>query len=349
MTEKGLEEGKHLCRWGEGCMETCRCNCCSACLLFFQSESSFCNPEHLNRSTITWRIYCRTLNQAFREFPLMLHMNSIPCCFFCLVKKCLLLFHSNNPLAQIQSWSLKQMMTFRETLDMIRKSKKQHMYSTGAAVLWLNVFSVGRPISATSLSTVIGPQSWIGQHYSLLSEMSNVLREGTQQRPPLFLSTLVCAPCTSLLSTSIKINVSISGAEARGGKGTQLALLSSHSRLPRLLSISRIFSNYIYTSQHPHTAAQTHYTHTRRLGSWVDCLLLETRGICLSGSLGGICITAHRTVAVKVATIKWLFTQKNNTCCESLLPFLIIVIESINNNDFFWFAIKMSVAFKHKW
>lgn len=76
---------------GKGCMETSRCNCCSACLLFFQSESSFCNPEHLNRSTITWRIYCRTLNQAFREFPLMLHMNSIPCCFFRLVEKCLII------------------------------------------------------------------------------------------------------------------------------------------------------------------------------------------------------------------------------------------------------------------
>lgn len=165
MTEKGLESS--YVDEGKGCMETSGCNCCSACLLFFKSESSFCNPEHLNRSTITWRIYCRTLNQAFRECPLMVQMNSIPCCFFRLKNASYYSTATHMPKLWLhkpktnQSWRLKQMMTFRKTRGMIRNCKKQHMYSAGAAVLWLSVFSVGRHISATSLSTVIGPQSWI--------------------------------------------------------------------------------------------------------------------------------------------------------------------------------------------
>lgn len=164
MTEKGLEEGKQLCRWGERTMETSRCNCCSACLFLPPNLSPAC----ATLSFLNLHYDRRTLNeQAFREFPFIPHMNSKPwSVFFHLPEKKAFYYLTKTThtpkfwwLKPIQSWSLKQMMTFRITLGIIRNSKKERMC---AWYWWFHVFSVGRHISATSLSAVIGPQSWIG-------------------------------------------------------------------------------------------------------------------------------------------------------------------------------------------
>lgn len=96
--------------------------------------------------------------------------------------------------------------------------------------------------------------------------MSNVLREDARRKPPSFLLTLLCAPLYNRAFRINKNNVSISGSEAWGDESTQHAPLRSHSRLPRLLSISRIFSNYIWNT----------ITHTTQASMYSNCLVSNT-------------------------------------------------------------------------
>lgn len=159
--------------------------------------------------------------------------------------------------------------------------------------------------------------------------MSNVLREDAQRKPPSFLVALLCAPLYNLAFRINKNNVSISGSEAWGDESTQHAPLRSHSRLPQLLSISRIFSNYIWNTI-THTTHASMYSNSLvsntlnppqglsafcwwpfgvlRLGSWAACLPGETKCafVSLSGSLRSIHITAHTEMLLFnwVATIK---------------------------------------------
>lgn len=96
--------------------------------------------------------------------------------------------------------------------------------------------------------------------------MSNVLREDARRKPPSFLVTLLCAPLYNRAFRVNKNNVSISGSEAWGDESTQHALLRSHSRLPQLLSISRIFSNYIRNT----------ITHTTHASMYSNSLVSNT-------------------------------------------------------------------------
>lgn len=178
--------------------------------------------------------------------------------------------------------------------------------------------------------------------------MSNVLRESTQWRSPSFFSTLLRAPPYYLAFHINKNNVSISGAEAWGDECTQHAPLRSHSRLPRLLSISRIFSNYIWNTITPHFSdfhvrqllilkhIITHMCKTSsRAFDRLLVVLQHAEAILLAWlpSLGNtMCISkALRLIRVHprhplnyCCLIEWqqsndkLITEKNNTCRERL-------------------------------
>lgn len=163
--KKVWRRGSSYADEGKGRMETSRCNCCSACMFFPPNLSPAC----ATLSSLNLHHYHRTKNeQAFREFPFIPHMNSKPwSVFFHLPEKKRAFYYlterTHTPKfwwhKPIQSWSLKQMMTFRITLGIIRNSKKERMC---VWYWWFHVFCVGRLIAATSLSAVIGPQSWIG-------------------------------------------------------------------------------------------------------------------------------------------------------------------------------------------
>lgn len=137
---------------------------------------------------------------------------------------------------------------------------------------------------------------------TLLTAIRNVKRaqRGCTARTTIIsLDSLVCPPLYNLAFRINKNNVSISGSEAWGDESTQHAPLRSHSRLPQLLSISRIFSNYIWNTI-THTTHASMYNNSLvsntlnpprglsafcwwplgvlRLGSWAACLPGETNG-----------------------------------------------------------------------
>lgn len=76
MTEKGLEEGKQLCKWGERTDGDKQVQLLLSLFVFFPPNLS---PACATLSFLNLHQYRWTKNeQAFREFPFIPHMNSKP-------------------------------------------------------------------------------------------------------------------------------------------------------------------------------------------------------------------------------------------------------------------------------
>lgn len=101
------------------------------------------------------------------------------------------------------------------------------------------------------------PVSTAQSTHLLLLDISNIQHRYFISRPTvmlsLFILPLVCVHLYNLAFCINRIHLPICGAEARGNGSTQHAPLRDHSRSPQLLSIRRIFSNYISIQLPPHT------------------------------------------------------------------------------------------------